>query len=120
MRKPTKRSLKRQLDKELSRIVRSRGRCEKCGSANELQCCHIFSRTYMSTRFFLTNLLCLCAKCHFWAHKQPILFVDFVKRRLGLREYNNLKQQAQVIIKWAIPDLETLLLKLKELNTLGV
>ena len=113
-RKPKKRSLKCKLDKVVSQIVRTRGKCERCGVVNQLQCCHIFSRTYMSVRFFLTNLLCLCAGCHFWAHKNPILFAEFVKKYFGKYKYTQLKLKARMIKKWSISELEVLLETLEE------
>lgn len=102
----SKKTLTRRLDKICSEIIRSRGVCEKCGSSKNLQCCHIFSRTYRSTRWSLENLLCLCAKCHFWSHKNPILFAEFVKVNIGILEYEKLKETFREITKLTEEELE--------------
>lgn len=109
MKKQTKSSLTRKLDKECSRIVRQRP-CDKCGLIDyeKRQCAHIFSRTYRSVRWFMDNLLCLCAGCHFWAHRNPILFTEWVKTYLGEEKYQNLKIMATAIKKWTLGEMEEL------------
>lgn len=107
MRKPTKTSMTRKLDKECSDQVRSRGLCERCGPAiyyefSELQCAHIWSRVYRNTRWNLKNLLSLCASCHFWAHRNPLDFADWVRDHIGIENYNYLKQERNKIMKWTI------------------
>lgn len=106
------------LDKLCSKIVRSRGRCEKCGMTNkeQFQCCHIYSRTYQSVRFYLPNLLNMCASCHFFSHKNPILFTEFVKKHLGETEYELLKSVAVPISKFTIKDLENIYEELQKLD----
>jgi len=112
--KSTRASLKRRLDKRVSEIVRSRGKCQRCGKRQNLQCCHIFGRTYLNTRWSLDNLLCLCPDCHInFAHKQPILFAEFVKKILGIDKYELLKEAHNQIYK---PTIEDLQIKLEVLN----
>lgn len=108
MKKPTKTSMKRRLDKLCSEIVRKRGACQKCRNLLTLQSCHIFSRVYLNTRWDMNNLICLCASCHFWAHKNPILFTEFVKELLGEEKYELLKESHYIIYK---PTIEDLLIK---------
>ena len=116
MRKPTKTSLKRKLDKICSEIVRARGRCQRCGQRGNLQTAHIFGRTYLNTRWSLDNLLCLCPDCHInFAHKQPILFAEFVKKLLGEDKYNLLKEAHNQVYKPTIEDLQIKLSVLKEM-----
>ena len=111
MRKPSKTTLKRKLDKAVSEIVRSQGFCSKCRMSDysKLQAAHIFSRNMMSVRFDLKNILCLCAKCHFEAHAQPVLFAEWVRSYLGDFEYEQLKIRARSIKKWSIDELSALL-----------
>ena len=117
MRKPTKSSLKRRLDKICSEIVRARGKCERCGKKDStLQCCHIFSRKFNNTRHSLDNLLCLCASCHFWSHSCPTLFTEFVFKKIGEDKYNLLKEAHNLIYKPTIEDLEIKLKVLTELT----
>ena len=76
---------------------------------DKLQCAHIYSRTYRSVRWILDNLLCLCAGCHFWAHRNPILFAEFVKTHLGEEKYQSLKIMATAIKKWTLSEMQELL-----------
>lgn len=109
MRKPTRKSMTNKLDKICSELVRMNP-CAKCGEVqyDKLQCAHIFSRTYRSVRWNPLNLLSLCASCHFWAHKNPLLFTEFVKTHLGDINYEYLKSVATPIAKFTIPDMVTL------------
>lgn len=117
MRKLSKRTLRNKLDKLCSEIVRARGRCEKCGKRDNLQCAHIFGRTYNNTRWDLDNLLCLCADCHInFAHKQPILFAEWVRKHLGEERYELLKGKHYQITKFTIAELQIKIDMLKELN----
>lgn len=114
MKKPKKSTLTNKLDKICSEIVHHRGRCERCGNRRTLQCCHIFSRSNRSVRWSLINLLCLCAGCHFWGHKNPVLFTEFVRGLLSKEGYDELKQEAIKIKKWTIEELEELYNRLKQ------
>jgi len=107
MKKPSKKTLRNKLDRICSELVRKRGKCERCSKKNSLQAAHIFSRTYNNTRWGLENILCLCASCHFWAHKNPILFAEFVKKILGGEKYELLKEARNQITKYTLQDLET-------------
>jgi 5-methylcytosine-specific restriction endonuclease McrA len=101
-----KSTLKNKLDKLVSLLVRNRGRCQRCGKTQNLQCCHIFGRTYNNTRWDLDNLLCLCPNCHInFAHKQPILFAEFVRKILGGEKYETLKEKHNQITKYTTEDL---------------
>ena len=116
MRKPTRNSLKRGLDKVFSQIVRKRKKCERCGK-QPVQCCHIFGRRYLNTRWLLDNALALCSDCHInFAHQKPILFAEFVKKLLGEDKYELLKEAHNQIYK---PTLEDLQIKLKVLQENG-
>jgi hypothetical protein len=64
-------------------IVRSRGRCEKCGSGHVLQCAHIISRKYSWTRTDLDNAFCLCASCHRFFTDNPVEFGIFTIDKIG-------------------------------------
>ena len=116
MKKPSRKTLKNKLDKKVSELVRARGGCQHCGSRKNLQCCHIFSRTYTNTRWDIHNLLCLCAACHFFFHKNPIYFIDFLRREKGDEAYELLKESHNIIYKPTLSDLETKLKVLSELK----
>ena len=113
MKKPTKRSLTRKLDKICSDIVRKRGYCAWCKKTEGLECCHIFSRRYRSIRWDFDNLVCLCHSHHFYSHSNPILFTEFIKEYLGENRYEQLKLRAKMIKKWTIEQMAELLKILK-------
>ena len=115
MKKPTKKSLTRKLDKLCSNIVRARGICAKCGCDDykKLETAHIFSRKYRSTRWHLLNLVCLCKSCHFWAHANPLLWGEFLREYLGEPNYTMLKKIAQPTKKWTLDEMTILLKKLE-------
>lgn len=75
-RKITRAGLVKKLDKLFSKIVRSRGECEKCGKKTNLQCAHIYSRKHKNLRWDEENALCLCGGCHmFWWHLEPAVAI---------------------------------------------
>ena len=112
--KPAKTSIKNKLDKIVSLIVRSKGKCERCGKTEGLQAAHIFSRGNMAVRYDFKNLLCLCSGCHiFFAHKNPIEFSEWVRGRLGEGQYQVLRRRATVIKQWTLKELQDLLTNLQ-------
>jgi len=56
--------------------------CQRCGKPLKLQCCHIFSRKYYTTRFDEDNAVVLCWNCHNWfdTHKMSACLFDASKR----------------------------------------
>lgn len=89
-RRPTKKSkkskkvkrstLRRKADKLWSKIIRTAGKCEICGSDRNLNAHHLISRQFNCHRYDLKNGICLCSKCHTFdrymsAHKGYLLFV---------------------------------------------
>lgn len=107
-------TLRNKLDKVAGEIVRARGKCQRCGNTETLQNCHVYSRTYNATRWDIdNNLLCLCASCHFWGHKNPLEFAQFVRELLGQVRFEMLQETRNQITKFTYGDLQ---LKLKVLN----
>lgn len=84
-----------------SLLVRSRGRCERCGEADysKLQCAHIIRRRYSATRTDETNAWCLCASCHFRLDGHPDEFMEFVEQTIGRAKYDSLKKKAMTVTK---------------------
>lgn len=113
MRKRSKSSLTRSLDSLCSTIIRSRGQCDFCAYTETLQCAHIYSRSYRNLRWYLNNLLCLCAACHFEAHKKPIEFTFKVQNILGEEKLSDLVLKSQSIKKWTLDELISYEEKLK-------
>jgi len=114
--KPSKRKkLIRENDKLFGQIIRSVGKCERCGKREGLQTAHVFSRNNKSVRWDVGNAFCLCNGCHiFWAHQQPIEFAEFTKAKIGEKEYQELRKRASQTKQWTIQELEKLLKKQKK------
>ena len=117
--KTTRKKLRDQLDKLVSKLVRIRAgyKCERCGKTSPLNTAHIFSRRNLSVRWDMENVLCWCVGCHFWGHQNPILFAEYVKEKLGNEKYEELKRKSVEIKKWTIPELEELLKEFKEIKS---
>jgi hypothetical protein len=60
------------------------------------------------------NAFCLCVADHFWAHKNPVDFTEWVKEMLGQERYNLLRVKANMIVKWSIEDMQKHLRMLEE------
>ena len=105
--KPTRKSLTNKLDKLFREVIyiRDRGVCRKCGSGQNLQCAHIYSRRFRNTRWCPDNALLLCAKCHFWAHDRPLDFSDFVGKFMDVEA---LREKSNILFKTSVSNLQEL------------
>lgn len=80
-RKPSKTQLRNRCDQTFSLFVRKRDRvCMNCGTTHRLQCAHIVSRRYLSTRWNPRNAVALCAGCHVFYTHRPIEWRVWVDR----------------------------------------
>jgi hypothetical protein len=82
-------------DRIFSELIRSRGRCQSCGTTRNLQCSHIISRRYAWTRTMSQNALALCAGCHFNWHHDPVFAHGLIEKTIGLAMYEDLRKVAQ-------------------------
>lgn len=65
---PTKRSDYRVI--KWTKEIKSKGRCEKCGSKDNLEAHHIIEWSeYPQGRIDISNGMCLCLKCHTKEHR---------------------------------------------------
>lgn len=103
---------KAKADELFSRIIRSKGRCEKCGSTAYLQTAHIISRRYSATRTDPLNAWCLCAAHHRRFTDWPAEHYDFILDTIGLETYEALKRKAETVTK---VDWTKEVIKLKEI-----
>jgi len=110
--KKTLKYLIKELDIAMSRLVRSKGRCEasevsSCGG--ELQDAHFISRSNLSLRWDIMNHLSLCYKHHFFfAHRNPFEFVLWFEKKYPER-YKYLKFARNLTKHWTYEELgETL------------
>ena len=90
-RKITRTGLIKKLDKYFSILVRSVGKCERCGKTEKLQCAHIYSRRHKNIRWDFQNAFCLCAGCHmfFW-HLEPARAIRWAQT---LRDFDYLDRK---------------------------
>lgn len=84
-----------------SLVVRSRGRCERCGerNADKLQAAHIISRRFAATRTDERNAWCLCARCHMSLTEHPDEHMALVVQTIGMEAFDELKAKALAGIK---------------------
>src|SRR3990167_389776 len=90
----SKKPTKKEADKLFSLLIRKRGKCERCNSKFNLQCAHIISRRYFSTRFDIENAIPLCQRCHFFYTYHPIEWENWIINRIGNKRFQELKRKA--------------------------
>lgn len=80
-----------------SLVVRSRGKCERCGEQDysKLQCAHIVGRAYSATRTDELAAWCLCASCHRYLTNWPHEHVAFAHATIGEAAFDALVQKAR-------------------------
>lgn len=81
-------------------LVRSRGRCERCGKVGmAFQCAHIIPRRYAATRTDPVNAWCLCAGCHLKTTEWASEHMALIEATIGLAAYEELRQRAEAGVK---------------------
>lgn len=83
------------LDMWFARVIRSVGRCHRCGATTSLQCAHVLSRRYMGVRFDERNAICLCARCHMFFTHRPLEWEEYVLGFMGADLFAELKRIAR-------------------------
>ena len=81
-------------DTLFSVIIRSAGKCFRCGNTYNLQCAHIFSRGYYTIRWSFDNAVCLCSGCHIYFTYKPLEWEDFIKSKFGEAKWMDLRKRA--------------------------
>src|SRR5687767_11227967 len=84
-----------------SLVVRSRGKCERCGETDysKLQTAHVIPRRYAATRTDERNAFCMCARCHMRLTEWPNEFMAFISETIGLDEFHRLREKALSVTK---------------------
>lgn len=96
-------------------LVRARGACTRCGHTENLQCAHIISRTYATTRCRMDNAWCLCARCHRAVDTHADEKMALVDRTIGYEAFKELKTAAITGVGTKV-DWAAVLLHLKEIK----
>jgi hypothetical protein len=114
MKQPTHSILNNKLKKLHSLIVRTRDKkCLKCGKTDTLQCAHVFSCKHKNTVWDEDNAVTLCFACHFyWAHKDPLEFTEWIKKRWGEDKYWEMMLKHNIAKKWTLSEKVDLAVKL--------
>ena len=105
--------LVKKLDKVFSQYIRFRDqRCVTCGSRENLQCGHLFSRTAYSTRWHPRNAFCQCSSCNLRHEHDPYPLVLASLGAIGILLLLKEQQPAQwhvvqVLVAQTIPQLSS-------------
>ena len=96
--KPSRTTLRNKCDRLFSLYIRDRDKvCVRCGTTQNLQCAHVFSRIYMKVRFDPRNAVALCAGCHKYMTHYGIQWEEFIRGRMGDEAYEELRSDARSI-----------------------
>ena len=92
------------LDVLFSRVVRlkAKGACEYCGKSKafgQLETSHFHGRRKRSVRWDLDNAAGLCGGCHIHLGGNPYHHVEWFKKRLGSKKFDELNVRAETIAK---------------------
>lgn len=82
-------------DRIHSELVRARGRCERCGTADGLQCAHIVRRRYGVIRHRLDNAWALCPACHLTVDTDAAEHRALITRTIGTAAWCELQATAR-------------------------
>ncbi len=117
-RKLTRKGLVKKVDEVHSKIIRIREKfCVLCGSRENLQCGHIFSRVSYSTRWDLAkdgNAHGQCRNCNLNHEYHPYLFFKWYLNNFGKKRLEELHNRSRETKKYKNYELENLLRELKE------
>lgn len=96
LKKLTKTQIKKKLDISFSKWVRTQNdhRCLACRSLVNLQCAHVFSRSYLAIRWNENNAVPLCRGCHLFYTFHPIEWTELMQGYLGEEMYELLRKTA--------------------------
>lgn len=102
-----------------SEVIRSVWACEYCGKKDYLNAHHIFGRNNRSTRWEISNWICLCSGCHtfsstFSAHKNPYLFSKWLEEYKWMDYMECLTKISQIPMKVTPEILQEYILNFKQ------
>jgi hypothetical protein len=103
-------------DELFSKLIRSRGACERCGRTEHLQAAHIITRSRLNTRWDTRNAWCLDARCHIRLTHWPVEHRDFAWQTIGEDTYYELVRLSESTSKvWRKSDFEAECVRLQAL-----
>jgi len=117
-----RKKLIKKLDATWSLLVRQKCMCELCGARGDIKSFdahHVVRRSYMATRWELSNGVCLCKGCHrFKVHMDTLMatrLVNRLKESRGADWYDELLMKSYQIVKYTVRDLENILCDFQDL-----
>jgi len=120
-RKPSRKTLVRNLDNAVSRYIRDRdGCCVLCGTTSPLDNGHLFTRKNYSTRWDISddgNCHALCKKCNFRDSHDTYYYRRWFRETFSIERYDELHLQFSTFRKFKNFELEELLEEIKNVNT---
>jgi hypothetical protein len=101
---------KNKLDEAMSKLVREKNVCEKCGNVYaKFHDAHVVGRRNLTLRWCILNHLCLDAQCHrFWWHEEPLEAATWFQKKFPER-YQYLMANKDKIIKRTESDYKEIL-----------
>lgn len=120
MRKPTRKTLVRKLDKLVSEITRARETsCVTCGSKDQLNNSHLFSRRNLSLRWDVRpdgNCHTMCWPCNFLhSSRDSAPYTSWYILEFGIKRWNQLHAEWSKVTKIKDYELQELYDKLKDI-----
>lgn len=99
----------KKLDRIFSEYIRKRdGRCVVCGSTENLQCGHLFSRVAYSTRWDEENAYCQCRSCNMMHEFDPYPLMEFARQKLGQEKLDMLYKRYKRPVKVTEADMQVM------------
>ena len=87
----TRKGLVRALDKVMSLLIRARDeKCQTCGSRENLQNGHLFSRSNHAARWNFINCHTQCGACNIRHEHDPYIYTEWFRKRYGQSVYHAL------------------------------
>ena len=114
-RKITRKGLIKKLDKLFSKYIRLRDKyCVLCGSPDNPNCGHLFSRRHYSTRWDEENCFQQCYPCNFKHNHQPYRYHKWYIEKFGKDKMDELHSKHLQSTRLLVSDLEEIYEKIKE------
>lgn len=111
----TRKGLVKKADAIVSLYVRKRDKkCVTCGSYQNPQCGHLFSRIWYNTRWDLYNCNQQCASCNGMHEADPVPYQNWYKSRYGIDAFEELHNRARQIRKWTDQELLDMIEDIKQ------
>jgi len=79
--RPSNKTLRDRCDDLWRKIIKRKGRCDKCGSRYGLEAHHVIGRGNNNLRWDLRNGICLCLECHDQQKAKPKKFLKWFEQR---------------------------------------